>query len=156
MEEKVKALLSSLIDLKKSSLSTYKGRVGLENMGNTCYLNSALQCLLHTPPLIKHVLSSEFDKYKKSPGCASALYDLVKDFADCTSSYESKRPYDLRYEIGRLHPQFKDYDQQDSFELLALLMDALNNETNRVVHKAEYKMLKQDSATDSELVRQNI
>ena len=29
---------------------------GFANTGNTCFLNSALQCLLHTPPLLRVLL----------------------------------------------------------------------------------------------------
>lgn len=32
---------------------------GLCNMGNTCFLNSVLQCLSHTPPLYNYVTSEE-------------------------------------------------------------------------------------------------
>lgn len=35
---------------------------GLQNMGNTCFLNSALQCLTYTPPLANYMLTREHSK----------------------------------------------------------------------------------------------
>uniref|UniRef100_A0A8C9SD26 USP domain-containing protein n=1 Tax=Scleropages formosus TaxID=113540 RepID=A0A8C9SD26_SCLFO len=35
---------------------------GLHNLGNTCFLNSALQCLTYTPPLANYMLSREHSK----------------------------------------------------------------------------------------------
>lgn len=35
---------------------------GLQNMGNTCFLNSALQCLTYTPPFTNYLLTREHSK----------------------------------------------------------------------------------------------
>ncbi|KAJ3061824.1 CSN-associated deubiquitinating enzyme Ubp12 [Podochytrium sp. JEL0797] len=37
------------------------GIVGLSNLGNSCYMNSGLQCLLQTPQLVTYFLATRFD-----------------------------------------------------------------------------------------------
>ncbi|CAG04439.1 unnamed protein product, partial [Tetraodon nigroviridis] len=46
----------------------FKVGAGLENVGNTCYLNSALQCLTYTPPFANYMLSQEHSATCKKLG----------------------------------------------------------------------------------------
>ena len=37
-----------------------KGIIGLQNRGNTCYLNAAVKCLSNIPPLTEYFLSNSY------------------------------------------------------------------------------------------------
>lgn len=52
----------------------YRVGAGLHNLGNTCFLNSTVQCLTYTPPLANYLLSKEHSRSCEwgAPGSASS------------------------------------------------------------------------------------
>ncbi|KAB0353790.1 hypothetical protein FD755_023515 [Muntiacus reevesi] len=49
---------------------------GLQNLGNTCYVNAALQCLSHTPPLASWVVSQQHTTLCPAPHVTRAFLHL--------------------------------------------------------------------------------
>ncbi|KAG0037962.1 hypothetical protein BGZ82_001418 [Podila clonocystis] len=99
---------------------------GLGNMGNTCFLNSVLQCLTYTPPLAMYLLSSQHgDSCKASGFCMMCL--LEKHVMRCFS-HNLKESIYPKVIVGRLRnigKQFRIGRQEDSHEFARYLIDAL-------------------------------
>jgi ubiquitin C-terminal hydrolase len=119
--------------------------VGLDNIGNTCYMNSALQCLAHAKPLTKFFLDGlnqstsdndkciepDWNQFYNIGTVTGAYADVLRNLwlPDKTKYYSSSfRPTHIKETIGLLAPRFATLDQQDAQEFMTFLLDEINKE----------------------------
>ncbi|EAS03115.2 ubiquitin carboxy-terminal hydrolase (macronuclear) [Tetrahymena thermophila SB210] len=123
-----------------------RSSAGLNNIGNTCFMNSALQCVFNTPVFNEFFFSGSFEKdiNPKNKGVAQSYSVLIKQVRN-TGNSSSQAPYALKKSIERVSSQFYGTDQQDAQELLRCLLDGLHEDLNRVRAKPKYRELEADT-----------
>ncbi|KAI8874254.1 peptidase C19, ubiquitin carboxyl-terminal hydrolase 2, partial [Ramicandelaber brevisporus] len=116
------------------------GVCGLQNLGNTCFMNSALQCLSNVSLLTEYMQSNSYKheiNYDNPLGhkgrVANAYGEVISGL--WSGSNSSIVPRHFKSTIGEVASQFLGYQQQDAQELLAFLLDGLHEDLNRVKNK---------------------
>ncbi|KAI7877569.1 peptidase C19, ubiquitin carboxyl-terminal hydrolase 2 [Lichtheimia hyalospora FSU 10163] len=137
-----------------------KGVCGLTNLGNTCYMNSALQCLSNTPQLSQYFLAGKYKEELNRDNplgmkghVAEAYGKLVETLWSGKSS--STAPRDFKHTIGDFNRSFNGYMQHDSQELLAFLLDGLHEDLNRILSKPYRELPDFDNMSDEEIAHES-
>nr|XP_055143857.1 ubiquitin carboxyl-terminal hydrolase 17-like protein 6 [Symphalangus syndactylus] len=92
---------------------------GLQNMGNTCYVNASLQCLTYTPPLANYMLSREHSQTCHRHKCCM----LCTMQAHITRALH--RPGHVIQPSQALAAGFHRGKQEDAHEFLMFTVDAM-------------------------------
>uniref|UniRef100_A0A8C8H0S9 ubiquitinyl hydrolase 1 n=1 Tax=Oncorhynchus tshawytscha TaxID=74940 RepID=A0A8C8H0S9_ONCTS len=149
--------------MNRHNVPTEKGATGLSNLGNTCFMNSSIQCVSNTKPLTDYFTSGnhlyELNRYvlllyMTNPigmrGHMAKCYgDLVQELWSGTQ--KNLAPLKLRWTIAKYAPRFNGFQQQDSQELLAFLLDGLHEDLNRVHEKPYVELKDSDGRPDWEV-----
>lgn len=122
--------------LELASTPWQNHRSGLENCGNTCFLNATVQCLRQARPLTQYFLS---DAYKCDINESNPLGTggrLAREFASIVKRLEIGRerviaPTSLIRAIVRKNPDLGGRAQHDAHELLETLLDGVHEDVNR-------------------------
>ncbi|KAK9078083.1 hypothetical protein SSX86_002140 [Deinandra increscens subsp. villosa] len=131
------------------------GLTGLQNLGNTCFMNSSLQCLAHTPKLVDYFLGDHRKEINHdnplgmNGEVAMAFGDLLKTLWAPGATSVSPRLF--KSKLAHFAPQFSGFNQHDSQELLAFLLDGLHEDLNRVKCKPYAEAKDGDGRPDEDI-----
>jgi len=101
---------------------------GFQNLGNTCYMNSTLQCLRYVPEL-----REALRRYRAQNSSSDLAKALGETFEQIDQSQDPLPPFQFLYLLRAQFPQFAqrgqkgEYMQQDAEELFVSIAQLLSN-----------------------------
>lgn len=109
---------------------------GLENLGNTCYLNATIQCLYHLKPFSNYMLQNKvyFDR-----GITGKFIKVLEYLND--SSMKSYYLQDFVSSFYARNEMFKKWEQNDCHIFLVTLLNAMNKEIKSYNHDDRIEQL---------------
>lgn len=121
-------------------MSKNYGLSGLINLGNTCFMNTAIQCLSNTIPFTQYVLFDEIHNHlnerKKECHLTKEWIHLIK-MLWCQNQQVKPSSFLRTSQLLAIHKgreQFRGLQQEDTTEFLNFLIDSIHESIQRKVN----------------------
>lgn len=133
-----------ILPLKDSSIvgNISSSLTGLINLGNTCYINTSLQNLIHCTPFIAKFLevsNNILQRKANSAPISEAFYELLLQIYDNNNQEDYINPGGFVEKFTSLHNQFYGNQEHDTQEFCRFLLQDFNCELNQVTNPSVYK-----------------
>ena len=135
-----------------------QGVIGLQNLGNTCYLNAAVQCLSHSTPLTQYFLSNVFvheinkTNFMGNQGRVACAFAALLRAAWNSKPYSIHTPRNLKALVTLVNPLFEGRMQHDSQEALQTLLEGVHQDLNRVKERPKGLQVNDSEGRRDEIV----
>lgn len=134
--EYISQQIATISDLNSTTVTTCHGLTGIDNLGNTCYMNSIIQCLRHTRELNHRLLTQQtqtiimrnFNNQPTTGHAALILVNYIKIVHLMWSHDKTKlSPISFKVLLGANFDQFANRGQHDAHELLVTLLQSFHD-----------------------------
>ena len=141
MKKKNESILGRKINYEKHKNERQNfQKVGLSNLGNTCYMNSSLQCFF----AIKELTNYFFNYFKEdhlnkdnilgTRGVLTIAYINLLLNINNTTNNKFLSPETFKIVLGLCSKKYEGNNQEDAHEFITYLLDMMHEDLNRVIN----------------------